>query len=162
MNSKISVISHSLLVGILSVVIFAPSLFAIETTPWDAMLGASYNGTATVTTQQGEKLKAPEGVVFSQSTVRSARFSVQRQDVKEVVIRARRDLCCGSLGLAIVPFFYLVETIQGHVSPDIDRKAVLIGAPLIIGVAAVTAPPLLAIEGLRRLKPAKVLYRVIP
>jgi hypothetical protein len=31
-----------------------------------------------------------------------------------------------------------------------------------VGAAAVTGPPLLIIEGIRRLKPAKVLYDVVP
>jgi hypothetical protein len=48
---------------------------------------------------------------------------------------------------------------------EIDKKAIpliIIVSPVFVGMAAVTGPPLLLIEGIRRLKPAKVLYKVVP
>ena len=41
-------------------------------------------------------------------------------------------------------------------------QMIILLLPIGIGMAAVTGPPLLVIEGVRRLKPTKVLYKVVP
>jgi hypothetical protein len=82
--------------------------------------------------------------------------------VKEVVIRRPREMCCGGLVDGVLPLFILMDAIRSHeIGKDIIPM-IMIAAPIIVGMAAVTGPPLLIIEGMRRLKPAEVLYKVVP
>jgi hypothetical protein len=82
--------------------------------------------------------------------------------VKEVVIRRHCDACCDVLVLGFAPLGGLVEGTVQHDIPKDEIPIFVIDSPAIIGMAAVTGPPLLIIEGLRRLKPAKILHKVVP
>ena len=146
----------------LKIILIAPALRAVELTPWDAMK-ARYSGAITVTTKAGKRLKSngpisftPTAVLFGQVT------SVSRQDVKEVVIREEREICCDALVLGILPLVALVDGIRNHHLAKDTFPLIIIYAPLSVAAAAVTGPPLLAIEGIRRLKPSKLLYKVVP
>lgn len=150
-------------VSAVPILLLAPALRAAEPTPWDTMKGA-FAGSITVTTKTGKKLKRTGAVSFSASAVtfEGTGVTVLRQDVKEVVIRCPREICCDFLASGVLPLFLLLSSIG---SPEIDKEAIpiiIIATPVIVGAAAVTGPPLLIIEGIRRLKPAKVLYRVVP
>jgi hypothetical protein len=150
--------------ALLSAVLFAPALRAAEPTPWNFMTGLTRTGAVTVTTKTGKKIKRTGQVSFAASAVTFVEtgFSVLRQDVKEVVIRRPRGACCDALASGVLPLILLVSSIG---SPEIDKEVIpliIIASPIILGMAAVTGPPLLVIEGLRRLKPTEVLYRVVP
>jgi hypothetical protein len=56
----------------------------------------------------------------------------------------------------------MIGGIEAH---SIDKGAIpgiIIASPVILGAAAITGPPVLLIEGIRRLKPSQTVYRVIP
>jgi hypothetical protein len=141
--------------------LFASTLGAIEPTQWDAMRG-TYAGDITITTNSGKQVKGKGNVVFALDAVTLARVSYSRADVKEVVIRRPRGTCCDSLAVGVLPFLLLVEGIAKHDIPKDSLSFVIIISPVIVGAAAVTGPPLLVIEGVRRLIPAEVAYRVVP
>jgi hypothetical protein len=145
----------------LPTVLLAPTLRPAEPSPWDTMSG-TYTGTITVTASSGKQLKGTGSVLFTPSAATFAGVSFPRQDVKEVVIRRPRNFCCESVGLFLLPMALLVEGIQNHDIPMKTLPIIVIGSPVIVGMAAVTGPPVLIIEGIRRLKPAKVLYKVVP
>jgi hypothetical protein len=163
MQSHTNDLSLKLAVSIVPMLLLAPALRSAEPTPWDTMRGA-YAGTVTVTTKTGKVMKGAGGVSFSPSELMfpGTGVSVPRQDVKEVVIRRPREICCEALAVGILPLMFLLEAIG---SRGLDKEVipvVIIASPIIVGMAAVTGPPLLVIEGIRRLKPAQILYRVVP
>jgi hypothetical protein len=73
-----------------------------------------------------------------------------------------RDVCCEPLAVGVLPLVLLGLGIRNHDVPKDAIPMIIIASPVIVGMAAVTGPPLLIIEGIRRLKPAKILYRVVP
>jgi hypothetical protein len=154
MNIKISAL-------VLSMILLAPTLRAVEPTPWDSMSG-TFTGTITVTPSSGKQLKGTGSVLFTPSAVTFAGVSFPRQDVKEVVIRRPRKFCCESFALGLFPLVLLGEGILNRDIPKDAIPIIIIASPVIVGMAAVTGPPVLIIEGIRRLKPAKVLYKVVP
>jgi hypothetical protein len=122
-------------------------------------MGGTFTGTITITPKKGQKFKGIGSVLFTTSDVTFAGVSFARQDVKEVVIRRRRNACCEPLVLGIIPLVLFVERIRKH---DLSLPMIISVSPFIVGMAAVTGPPLLVVEGVRGLKPAKVLYKVAP
>jgi hypothetical protein len=154
-----------LVVSLLAMLLLAPALRSAEPTPWDTMKGTFY-GSITVTTKTGKKLKRTGTASFSATSMTFEGISVPRQDVTEVVIRRQREICCGRLAVGIVPLLFVLSSIGSAEVYEDDKKVVIpmiiILSPVFVGMAAVTGPPLLIIEGIRRLKPAKILYRVVP
>ena len=127
------------------------------------MTGNLANGGITVTTKAGKNLK-PKRVRFTATAIvfEGTAISVPRQEVKEVVIRRHRSTCCEPLYAGLVPLALLVDGLRND---DIDPAALpfaIILSPIAVGIAAVTGPPLLAIEGIRHLVPARIACRVIP
>lgn len=145
----------------LPIILLASTLRAVDPTPWDRMSG-TFSGTITVTPSSGKQLKGTGSVLFTPSAVTFAGVSFPRQDVKEVVIRQPRKFCCESAGLFLLPLDLLVEGILNRDIPKDAIPIIIIASPVIVGMAAVTGPPVFIIEGIRRLKPAKVLYQVVP
>lgn len=143
-----------------AILLGAATLYAGQPTPWDDMIGRSSTGSITVTTLAGKKLTRIGTASFSESDVHFgyAGPPVARQDVKEVVIREIRKPCCEPLMWGMAPLFMLVGDIPDGSVP----KWTLIFLPVAVGMAAVTATPVLAIEGVRKIKPAKLIYRVVP
>ena len=115
-----------------------------------------------ITTNTGKQFKGTGSVLFTPTAVMFSGVSHLRGDVKEVVIRRPRTVCCGALGLGVLPLALVVGGIGDPDFPKSALPAIIIFSPAIVGMAAVTGPPLLIIEGIRRLKPAKVLYKVVP
>jgi hypothetical protein len=142
-------------------VLFAPALYAAEPTHWDTMRG-TYGGDITVTVNSGKHVKGHGSVFFAPDAVTFAGVSYLRADVKEVVIRQPRGTCCEPLAVGVLPFLLLVEAIAKHEVPKDSLPFLIIISPVIVGAAAVTGPPLLVIEGIRRLMPAEVAYSVVP
>ena len=144
----------------LSFTLLAP-LRASDPTPWDSMNKAF--GVVTVEMKTGKTLKKTDNVTFTRSAVLflSTGFSIPRQEIKEVVIRQQRQVCCDALVAGVLPLALVFGGMGDAPSPE-SIPLIIVWAPLAIGMAAVTGPPLLIIEGIRRLKPTKLLYRVIP
>jgi hypothetical protein len=161
MKSKTNRMSLKSAVSVLSMLMLTPVLRATELTPWDAMRG-TYSGDITITANTGKQFKGTGGVFFTPDAVNFAGVSHLRGDVREVVIRRPRTVCCEPLAIGIAPLVLVAQAIGG---PDFLKSAIpAIGffSPVILGMAAVTGPPLFIIEGIRRLKPAQILYRVVP
>ncbi|HUA21619.1 MAG TPA: hypothetical protein VMB25_22900 [Bryobacteraceae bacterium] len=148
---------------VLGLTLTSPALRAADATPWDTMKGR-YGGIITVTTVNGRKWKHTGTALFSASevTLLGTAISVPRAEVKEVVIREWRSECCDPLVLGVLPLLVLLHGAFHHNIPKDTLPYLPLTAPLALGIAGVTGPPLLVIEGARRLKPAKVLYRVVP
>jgi|SRR5579863_6566469 hypothetical protein len=146
---------------LLFILLLASTLGAAEPTHWDSMRG-TYAGDITITTNSGKQVKGKGNVVFVPDAVTLARVSYSRANVKEVVIRRPRGICCDTLAWGVLPFFLLVGGIRDHDIPKDSLPYLIIFSPVILGAAAVTSPPLLVIEGIRRLIPAEVAYRVVP
>ena len=147
-------------VFLLSMLLIVPTLRAVEPTHWDAMKG-SYSGSITITSNSGKLVKGTGSVLFTPAAVTLGGVSYMRGDVKEVVIRRPRTECCGLLLAGVWPLWLVVESIGDPGFPK-AIPVIIAFSPVIVGAAAVTGPPLLIIEGIRRLKPAKVLYDVVP
>jgi hypothetical protein len=141
--------------------LFAFNLDAAKPDHWDAMLG-TYSGDITITTNFGNQTKGKGSVFFASDSVTFGGVSYLRGDVKEVVIRRPRGSCCDALAWGVVPFFLFVGGIADHDIPKDSLPYLIIFSPVIVAAAAVTGPPLLVIEGIRRLIPAEVAYRVVP
>jgi hypothetical protein len=71
-------------------------------------------------------------------------------------------LCGLGAGVRAAPLGLMLEGMAQRDIPKDEIPIFVIDSPAIIGMAAVTGPPLLIIEGIRKLKPAKILYKVIP
>lgn len=128
------------------------------------MTGTYKAGIIELTTKAGKRVNRTDAVSSTASDVTffHTGLSVPRRDVKEIVIRSRRDACCESLALGVLPLVLLAQGIRNHDLPKDTLPFIIVVSPEIVGMAAVTGPPLLIIDGIRRLKPAKVLYKVIP
>ncbi len=150
-----------LVVSVLPMVLLAPMLRAAELTPWDAMRG-TFVETVAITTNGGKHVNGTGDVFFNPTSVAFAGVTYSRRDVKEVVIRRRREACCEPLLTGALPLILLVGGIADHSLPRDTLPLIIAVSPVVVGMAAVTGAPLLIIEGIRRLKPAKVLYRVVP
>ena len=145
----------------LSLIPFTPLLRAADPTPWDDMQG-NYSGAITVIPKNGKSLKATGTILFTSSALTLAGNTIPRQDVKEVVIRRPRQVCCEELLAGIFPLALVLSSIGSSDFPKSAIPIIIIGSPFILGAAAVTAPPFFLIEGIRRLKPAEIMYRVVP
>jgi hypothetical protein len=77
------------------------------------------------------------------------------------VIRRPRQFCCELLLAGVWPLWLVLDSIGDPAFPK-AIPVIIAFSPVIVGAAAVTGPPWLVIEGIRRLKPAKVLYDVVP
>jgi hypothetical protein len=136
---------------------------AQPTTPWDSVVGVQRSGAVTIKTTDGRILKASY-VSFTDVDVSSTNLSVPRRDVREIVIRRERSACCRKLyyGLMIGGLF-AVQTVDQHQGTNAS-SSVASAPPWVIGLGLglVTLPAFLVIEGVRHLKPAPVLYRIVP
>jgi hypothetical protein len=148
-------------VSIMSMLLLAPVLRAADPTPWDSMSG-TYSGAVTISTNTGKQFKGTGDVLFTPDAVNFAGVSHLRRDVKEVVIRRKRTFFCEPLAIAVLPLLWVVEGIGERDFPKSAIPVIVLLSPVIVGLAAVTGPPLFIIEGIRRLKPAQILYRVVP
>jgi hypothetical protein len=146
----------------LPLVLLAPALRAKEPTPWDRIGETYIAGAITITAKSGKQVKGTGSVRFGPHAVEFGGIAYPRQEVKEVVIRRHREAGCGSLALGLLPFLLLVDGIRNQ---DIEKgalPAIVIFISVIVGMAAVTGPPCLLITGIRNLKPAQLLYKVVP
>jgi hypothetical protein len=145
--------------SLLALGLSAPAVLANPPTRWDsAPQGKDINGSVTVTTKDGKKHKDTTAY-FTDSTVTLVDHheSILREDVKQVVIRERRD-CCVSFQLPLVPFGLAL------LGADNATGWVLLTI-LYLPTEAVFIPatPLAAIvEAVLALTPGKVLYKVVP
>jgi hypothetical protein len=135
--------------------LLVPAARAVDVTPWDAM-PAGVEGSISVKLKSGKKLKS-EAAYFSAATITLDGSVIPREEVREVTVRAVRSTCCDVLWLGAEGVALGVGEMAGG-EAAFGFAITLISAP----IAAVTLPPALAIEGIRRLKPAKVLYKVSP
>jgi hypothetical protein len=161
MKSKTNRMSLKPAVSMMSMLLLVPALRATEPTPWDAMKG-TYSGDITITANTGKQFKGAGSISFTPDAVNFAGVSHLRRDVKEIMIRRKRTFFCEPLAIGVMWLVWGVQAIGERDLPKSDLSAILLFSPVIVGMAAVTGPPLLIIEGIRRLKPAQVLYRVIP
>jgi hypothetical protein len=147
-------------IGLSTILLISP-LPAAEPRAWDSMTGVAFSGLATVSTTAGKKMESKVGVLFSASavTLQGSNISVPRQQVKEVVVRERRVMCCQTLQLGLAPMAFIAESTQDHSRPK-DRIIDVVGMVIAVGAAVVVAPPLFTIEGIRRLKPSRILLKV--
>jgi hypothetical protein len=148
-------------VFLLPMFLITPAGQAVEPTHWDAMKG-NYDGSITITANSGRQVKGTGSVFFAPDAVTFAGVSYSRGDVKEVVIRRPRTWCCEPLQSGVLLLLLVVGSIGDHDFSKDEIPVFIALSPVIVGAAAVTGPPLLIIEGIRRLKPAKVLYDVVP
>jgi hypothetical protein len=161
MTSNLHRFPRTLPVSVLLILLLSPVLYALEPTPWDEMTGP-YTGAVTITTKTGKQSKGTGSVLFNPTVATFAGVSYCRRDVKEVVIRQQRGVCCEALAIGTLPLVWMVEAIAHNQLSKETLPIILIASPVVVGMAAVTGPPLLVIEGIRRLIPTKVLYRVVP
>ncbi len=131
-------------------------LHAVEPTPWDS-LNKAY-GVVTVKMKRGENLKRTDFVTFTATDMSFAQaaISIPRQDVQEVLIREVQKEPWGWLLNRQVLHSYLFT---GGTRFDLNALILL---PIGLSLGAVTLVPWIAYEGARRLKPTKVLYKVVP
>jgi hypothetical protein len=134
-------------------ILFAFNLAAAALDPWDTMQGR-YGGDITITPNFGKQVEGHGSVFFAPDSVTFAGIAYSRADVKAVVIRQPRGSCCDALAWGVAP---LVMGIARH-----DILFLVIFSPVIVPAAAITGPPLLVIEGIRRLMPDPIAYRVVP
>jgi hypothetical protein len=153
--------TNKLIVFLLPMLLITPALRAVEPTHWDAMNG-NYDGSVTITINSGKQIKGFGSVSFAPTAVTFAGVSYSRGDVKEVVIRRPRLDCCEALAVGVLPLAIMIESIGHREIAKEDIALIVALSPVIVGAAVVTGPPLLIIKGIRRLKPAKVLYKVLP
>jgi hypothetical protein len=161
MKSKTNRMSLKPAVSMMSMLLLVPALRATEPTPWDAMKG-TYSGDITITANTGKQFKGAGSISFTPDAVNFAGVSHLTRDVKEIMIRRKRTFFGEPLAIGVLPLLWVVEGIGDPNFPKSAIPVVVLLSPVIVGMAAVTGPPLLIIEGIRRLKPAPVLYRVIP
>ncbi len=153
--------NNKLILFLLPMLLITPALRAVEPTRWNAMNG-KYDGSITITANSGKQVKGTGTVVFAPAAVTFAGIAYPRADVKEVVIRRPRPFCCELLLAGVWPLWLVLDSIGDHALPIAAIPVIVALSPVIVGAAAVTGPPWLVIEGIRRLKPAKVLYKVVP
>jgi hypothetical protein len=149
-------IAYSLLLLGLSL----PAAQAKEPTPWDLLAnGSPILGSVTVITKDGKKHN-DTSVAFNPSSLTLAehRQTIPREEIKEVVIRERRDRCCATFILPSVPIGLAI--LAGENTIDKVLLSILV-LPLEAAFIAAT-PPAVLIEGIIHLTPAKVLYKVTP
>jgi hypothetical protein len=150
-------IIHSLLL----LAVCVPMAQAAPPTPWDSIAQDSVAGSTTVTMKDGKKHRG-KSAKFTASDVKldPSGESFSRDDVKEVVIRANRDPCCSALFLPLIPAAIALSPDPG------DGVAATIGVAIIMvpveAVCIVIAPPIAAVQAIKRLKPAKILYKIAP
>jgi hypothetical protein len=133
----------------LSMVLLAPSLLALEPTPWDKMPAGWIGGDATVTTLAGKHVKLNSPIRFTPAALEcnGCGHTVLRAEVKEIVIRDGRPLCSYDdfvLGMAL--------GLADH------GPAVLLAIPGTI----VSLPAWLVYQGVGHILPVKTRYRVTP
>ena len=92
--------------AVLCIALAVPS-FAAEVRQWDTMKGTFY-GRVTVIPKQGKKLRGTGGIAFTGDAATFAGRTVQRQEVKEVVISREREICCDWLTLGLIPIVLLI------------------------------------------------------
>jgi hypothetical protein len=82
--------------------------------------------------------------------------SFSRTDVKQVVIRANRGFCCDAIHWPEAPFLFgdILDGPAGAV-------ALIVLVPVEAGLIAISLP-VAAVQGIKRLKPAEILYEVVP
>jgi hypothetical protein len=153
--------NNKLIIFLLAMLLITPPLRAVERTHWDAMKG-NYNGIITITINSGKQVKGFGSVSFAPTAVTFAGVSYLRGDVKEVAIRRPRPDCCEALAVGVLPLAILIGSIGNREIAKEDIALIVALSPVIVGAAAVTGPPWLVMEGIRRLKPTKVLYDVVP
>jgi len=137
-----------------------PTAQAKKPTRWDYLTSSTpIFGSVTVIAKNGKKYK-DNSVAFSPSslTLYSRGDSIPREEVKEVVVREPRDRCCARIKLPIAPIELAILAGDGTVGTVIF---LIILSPLEAGFIAAT-PPAVLVEGIRHLKPRRVLYKVVP
>jgi hypothetical protein len=145
--------------------LLAPGLLAVETRAWDEMIGTYEHGDVTVVTKAGKKVRYRGGTWFRGSMIQvAAGHGIPRGDVREVVVREVRQDCCEALQLGAEIGVVLVAGLFVHPKETWQTVGplILIFLPISVVSTAVTGPPLLVVEGVRHLKPAGILYRVVP
>jgi hypothetical protein len=147
----------------MSMLLLAPSFGAVQATPWNYMTNQFVDGTITVTTKAGKNIKRHDRAVFSPTALsfQSSGDMVERSDVSEVTVRgARTGLSDGlDVGLEGLAFFaYAWSDSSGTAKIPL----IILGVPYCVVVTAVVLPAGLIIGGINQLKPAPVIYRVVP
>jgi hypothetical protein len=134
---------------IVSIALLAPSLLALEPTPWDKMPAGWIGGDASVTTIAGKHVKLNSPIRFTPTALEcnGCGHTVFRAEVKEIVIRDGRNL------LSYDDFFLgMLFGLADH------GPAVLLAIPGTI----VSLPAWLVYQGVGHVVPDKTRYRVIP
>jgi hypothetical protein len=137
-----------------------PAVQAKEPTPWDRLAtGAPILGSVTVITKDGKKHK-DTSVSFNPSslTLAERRESISREEVKEVVIRQRRDRCCTTFWLPTVPIGLAIYSGDN----TLDKVLLSIVVSPLEAASIAATPPAVLIEGIIHLTPSKVLFRIAP
>jgi hypothetical protein len=132
-------------------------------TPWDSVVGVQRSGAVTIKTTDGRTLKASY-VSFTDVEVHSTNLSVPRRDVREIVVRRERAVCCQKLYYGLIAGgLFAIEAVDQRQGTSVS-SSIATAPPWVIGlvVGLTTRPAVLVIEGVRRLKPAPVLYRIMP
>ena len=128
-----------------------------EPADWDAYpVLIPVGQSSTVVTTSGHRYSGA-GVLFAPDdvTVLGPDLIVPRSEVKEVILRWKRDGCCDALWVGTELLLLGADgMVHGYVALGIEM--VVFGAP----VAAATLPIALAIETVRCLNPRRV--RVVP
>jgi hypothetical protein len=147
----------------MSMLLLAPSLGAVQASSWDNMTNQLVNGTITVTTKAGKTIKRHDRAVFSPTALnfQSSGDIVQRSDVSDVTIRGARMGLADGLGAGLLGIAFFASAWSDS-SDTAKIPLIILGVPYCAAVTAVALPAGLIIGGINQLKPAPVLYRVVP
>jgi hypothetical protein len=96
--------SRKLATFLLPMLLVTPAVQAVGPTHWAEMNG-NYEGSIAITANSGKQVKGTGSVFFAPGAVTFAGVSYLRGDVKEVVIRRPRTVCCEPLGDGVLPTF---------------------------------------------------------
>ena len=153
------------LLAIVALLSLIPAVEAAPLTPWDAIEGKTFRGRFVITRASGEKLKGAGQVTFAPG---AAKFSwgleVPKQDVKQIEIKEPGEEAFHPwwAPLEFVFFPTIVAEWDGRRMGWKDIPWIVLAEPVCVGVTAVTAPVEYAVKGIRLLRPARVVYRIVP
>jgi hypothetical protein len=140
---------------VLPAMLLAPAARAVDLTPWGSM-PRSVNGSIKITTKSGKTFKGYGATFLSDQVSLGSGETVPREEVKEITVRVPRERCCDVLWLGVAGVAFGVLSV-----PD-DAVAGIAITLISLPVAAVLTPPALIIEGVYRLLPGKLVYKVVP